>query len=87
MSKIKEEYLLVESKFVSSLRYTRDSQKLQVFYKSNSIYEYSDVEVTFEMCAPFTSKQHLKRWVMQEQPYYKKHIPEVYQYFLNKSGL
>jgi hypothetical protein len=43
MSKIKEEYLLVESKFVSSLRYTRDSQKLQVFYKSNSIYEYSDV--------------------------------------------
>ena len=33
MSKIKEEYLLVESKFVSSLRYTRDSQKLQVFYK------------------------------------------------------
>ncbi len=23
----------------------------------------------------------------QEQPYYKKHIPEVYEYFLNKSGL
>jgi len=32
-------------------------------------------------------KQSLKRWVAQEQPYYKKHIPEVYKYFLNKSGL
>jgi len=25
--------------------------------------------------------------VAQEQPYYKKHIPEVYNYFLQKSGL
>tara|TARA_R110000803_G_scaffold13854_1_gene38810 strand:- start:141 stop:365 length:225 start_codon:yes stop_codon:yes gene_type:complete len=26
----------------------------------------------------------LKEWIKQEQPYYKKHIPEVYNYFLNK---
>ena len=26
----------------------------------------------------------LKKWIKQEQPYYKKHIPEVYKYFLNK---
>lgn len=46
-----------------------------------------DIEPTFNMCAPFHDKQSLKKWVAQEQPYYKKHIPEVYNYFLNKSGL
>jgi len=35
----------------------------------------------------FESKSELKNWVKSEQPYYKKHIPEVYNYFLNKSGL
>ena len=35
----------------------------------------------------FDSKQELKKWIKSEQPYYKKHIPEVYKYFLNKSGL
>jgi hypothetical protein len=34
-----------------------------------------------------TSKKQLKKWVKDNQPYYKKHIPEVYNYFLNKSGL
>ena len=33
-----------------------------------------DVEPIFNMCAPFMDKQSLKRWVAQEQPYYKKHI-------------
>ena len=46
-----------------------------------------DVEFAFDKCAPFHDKQSLKRWVAQEQPYYKKHIPEVYNYFLQKSGL
>ena len=46
-----------------------------------------DIEPTFDKCAPFMDKHSLKRWVEQEQPYYKKHIPEVYEYFLNKSGL
>ena len=35
----------------------------------------------------FESKAQLKKWVASEQPYYKKHIPEVYNYFLKKSGL
>ncbi len=35
----------------------------------------------------FESKAELKDWVKNEQPYYKKHIPEVYNYFLNKSRL
>ena len=33
------------------------------------------------------NKANLKKWVKDEQPYYKKHIPEVYNYFLKKSGL
>ena len=36
---------------------------------------------------PFASKQELKNWVKDNQSYYKKHIPEVYKYFLKKSGL
>ena len=37
-----------------------------------------DIEPVFNMCAPFHDKQSLKKWVAQEQPYYKKHVPEVY---------
>ena len=32
----------------------------------------------------FENNSLLKQWVREEQPYYKKHIPEVYRYFLNK---
>jgi hypothetical protein len=35
----------------------------------------------------FKDKSDLKKWVKDNQPYYKKHIPEVYNYFLKKSGL
>lgn len=35
----------------------------------------------------FESKQDLKQWIKDNQPYYKKHIPEVYNYFLKLSGL
>ncbi len=35
----------------------------------------------------FKTKSELKNWVKDNQPYYKKHIPEVYNYFLQKSGL
>ena len=34
---------------------------------------------------PFTSKEEIKKWCMNEQPYYKKYIPEVVTYFNNKS--
>lgn len=33
---------------------------------------------------PFTSKEELKWWCMENQPYYKKHIPEVVNYFWSK---
>lgn len=34
---------------------------------------------------PFTSKEEIKKWCMNEQPYYKKYIPEVVNYFNNKA--
>jgi hypothetical protein len=33
---------------------------------------------------PFTTKEELKKWCMSNQPYYKKYIPEVVNYFQNK---
>jgi hypothetical protein len=32
---------------------------------------------------PFTNDEELKQWCKDNQPYYKKHIPEVYKYFKN----
>ena len=31
----------------------------------------------------FNSDDKLKKWCKENQPYYKKHIPEVYSYFKN----
>lgn len=45
-----------------------------------------ELEVTFKY-QRFSSKDELKNWCKSEQPYYKKHIPEVYNYFLKKSNL
>jgi hypothetical protein len=36
---------------------------------------------------PFTSKDELKKWCMDNQPYYKKHIPGVFNHFKQKAGL
>lgn len=30
---------------------------------------------------PFKDNKELKQWCMDNQPYYKKHIPEVFNYF------
>jgi len=35
---------------------------------------------------PFASKDELKKWCMDLQPYYKKHIPEVVKYFSEKQN-
>ena len=34
-----------------------------------------------------TDKNKVKEWCMSNQPYYKKHIPEVYKHFCNKLKL
>ena len=33
---------------------------------------------------PFENDNELKEWCKDNQPYYKKHIPEVFMYFKNK---
>lgn len=33
---------------------------------------------------PFSSDEQLKSWCKDNQPYYKKHIPDVFKYFKNK---
>ena len=53
-----------------------------------------ELEPTFNMIMrgqswkkPFTDAKDLKQWCMDNQPYYKKHIPEVFQYFKKKANL
>jgi hypothetical protein len=36
---------------------------------------------------PFASKEELKDWCKDNQPYYKKHISGVYNHFLKLSNL
>jgi len=45
-----------------------------------------DLEQIFEP-SYFETKLELKDWCKSNQPYYKKHIPEVYNYFLSKTKL
>jgi len=53
-----------------------------------------DLEPIFEMImrnqshiSPFKTKEEIKNWCKDNQPYYKKHIPEVYGYFVKKANL
>jgi len=36
---------------------------------------------------PFKTKEEIKEWCKDNQPYYKKHIPEVANYFIGKANL
>jgi len=45
-----------------------------------------ELEITFQF-QNFKSKEDVKKWCKSEQPYYKKHIPEVANYFIKKAGL
>jgi hypothetical protein len=36
---------------------------------------------------PFKTKEEIKNWCKENQPYYKKHIPEVANHFIKKAGL
>jgi hypothetical protein len=33
---------------------------------------------------PFTNREEIKKWCMENQPYYKKYIKEVVDYFTDK---
>jgi len=45
-----------------------------------------ELEVTFPF-QNFKTKDDVKKWCKSEQPYYKKHIPEVAKHFIAKAGL
>jgi hypothetical protein len=36
---------------------------------------------------PFKTREELKKYCMENQPYYKKHIPEVVDYFVGKYNI
>ena len=46
----------------------------------------NELEITFPY-QNFKTKEEVKKWCKSEQPYYKKHIPEVANYFVKKAGL
>jgi hypothetical protein len=46
----------------------------------------NELELTFPY-QRFSTKEEVKNWCKSEQPYYKKHIPEVASYFIKKAGL
>lgn len=46
----------------------------------------NELEITFPY-QKFTTKEEVKNWCKSEQPYYKKHIPEVANHFIKKAGL
>lgn len=46
----------------------------------------NELELTFPY-QKFSTKEDVKNWCKSEQPYYKKHIPEVASYFIKKAGL
>lgn len=47
----------------------------------NQIYEGNSIH------KPFKNRQELKKWCMENQPYYKKYIPDVVNYFANKHNI
>jgi hypothetical protein len=51
-----------------------------------TVHDFIDnLEVTFPF-QTFHSKDDVKKWCKSEQPYYKKHIPEVAKHFIKKAG-
>jgi hypothetical protein len=54
----------------------------------------NDLEWLFDMIMsgrshvkPFTTKEQIKEWCKDNQPGYKKHVPDVVNYFVDRAGL
>jgi hypothetical protein len=45
------------------------------------------LETPFYYTSKMTTRKEIKKWCMDNQPYYKKYIPEVVEYFCRKSGV
>ena len=44
-----------------------------------------ELELSFEF-QTFETKDDVRKWCREDQPYYKKHIPEVANHFIKKAG-
>ena len=58
------------------------------------IYFIEDLEMPLQMIMggqrwmkPITNKAKLKRWCIDNQPYYKRYIPDVVNYFAKKYNI
>lgn len=47
----------------------------------------SDIMDDVSIIPPFRNKDELKKYCMENQPYYKKHVPEVVEHFANKYNI
>lgn len=64
----------------------------KVIWEGWTVQDFIDnLEPTFNMIMsknswqrPFENTEQLKKWCRENQPYYKKHIPEVFNYFKQK---
>ena len=61
----------------------KDKHIWEGWYASDFI---SELEKTFPY-QRFKTKQEVREWCKSNQPYYKKHIPQVANYFIKKAKL
>ena len=47
----------------------------------------AELETPFHYTPKMATRNEIKKWCMENQPYYKKYIPEVVDYFCYKSGI
>ena len=82
--------IVEEDKVVENLEESIDTSK--EVWEGWTVQDFIDeLEPSFEMIVkkksfrkPFNNKEELKKWCTEEQPYYKKPIPEVVEYFDKK---
>lgn len=66
--------------------------KNKFYYEGWTVQDFiNDLEPSFKVIMsgqswqkPFKTSEELKKWCMDNQPCYKKHIPEVFNYFKKK---
>ena len=46
-----------------------------------------NIQAGYSWHSKITNKEGLKKWCMENQPYYKKYIPDVVNYFAKKYNI
>ncbi len=72
--------------FVLPLLYTKTMNTKHI-WEGWTVQDFiNELEITFEF-QTFETKKDVRDWCKSEQPYYKKHIPEVANHFIKKANL